>query len=117
MIGNIGFEMLIRGTKMRSLETIFAAVLLLQVAQVRCEDVGHHPGFKYSKFANEDDTALTNSSEVEQGVGRSGRQKRFIYFLCMNYPDCCDFRGKEVCGFACPVCPPKPPPVTNGCKF
>ena len=25
----------------------------------------------------------------------------------MNFPDCCDFRGKDVCGFACPKCPIK----------
>ena len=25
----------------------------------------------------------------------------------MNFPDCCDFRGADRCGFACPKCPIK----------
>jgi hypothetical protein len=65
-----------------------------------------NPGFKYSRAANVDDDG--NVPKI--------RQKRFIYFLCMNYPDCCDFRGKDVCGYPCPVCPKKKPPVTDGCK-
>ena len=35
------------------------------------------------------------------------RPKRYLALWCMNFPDCCDFRGKDVCGFACPKCPIK----------
>ena len=32
---------------------------------------------------------------------------------CMNFPDCCDIKGKDMCGFACPICPIK----VDFCKF
>jgi len=38
-------------------------------------------------------------------VEPKSREKRFLF--CMNFPDCCDFKGKDNCGFACPVCPIK----------
>ncbi len=35
------------------------------------------------------------------------RKKRFVALMCLNFPDCCNFRGRERCGFACPMCPKK----------
>ena len=57
-----------------------------------------------------DTTNENNSSEILH------RKKRWVNFLggiCMNYPLCCDIKGKDICGFFCPVCPIK----RDFCKF
>jgi hypothetical protein len=41
------------------------------------------------------------------------RPKRYLMLWCMNYPDCCDIKGKDRCGMACPKCPIK----LDKCKF
>jgi hypothetical protein len=59
---------------------------------------------------NDDATNKNNSSEILY------RKKRWVNFLggiCMNFPLCCDIKGKDVCGFFCPVCPIK----RDFCKY
>jgi hypothetical protein len=102
-------------------KVLFIFVSIIVVAQANRHDfeTEHSPQFKYSRFANELKTLddPETSDEHETSNDAKSRPKRFIYFLCMNFPDCCDFRGKDVCGYPCPVCPKKKPPVTDGCKF
>ena len=66
---------------------------------------------------NEDFEKDIISNNVDDVVDSSNvakpRQKRFFELWCMNFPDCCDIRGKDRCGFACPVCPIK----TDMCKL
>ena len=34
------------------------------------------------------------------------RKKRWLALgICMNFPMCCDIKGKDNCAFFCPVCP------------
>ena len=54
---------------------------------------------------------VLDSKEAKENLPKS-REKRHIFLLCMNFPDCCDIKGKDMCGFACPVCPVK----TDFCK-
>lgn len=51
--------------------------------------------------------AASSSDDVNGGTEpRAGRQKRFYYLWCMNFPDCCNLFGRgDRCGLACPVCP------------
>ena len=59
---------------------------------------------------NSDTTNGNNSSEILH------RKKRWVNILggiCMNYPLCCDIKGKDICGFFCPVCPIK----RDFCKY
>jgi len=118
--------------RMKKVLFIFVSITIV-VAQAERHDfeTEHSPQFKYSRFANElktlDEPETSNEHETSKELKTSkehdssndakSRPKRFIYFLCMNFPDCCDFRGKDVCGYPCPVCPKKKPPVTDGCKF
>ena len=53
------------------------------------------------KFAQAED--CDNKEENEP----KSRQKRHFYLWCMNFPDCCNVRGRDICGFACPKCPIK----------
>ncbi|XP_059083985.1 uncharacterized protein LOC131881212 [Tigriopus californicus] len=56
----------------------------------------------------EDEDLLVNSSIAAfSGEPRSGRHKRYWLLWCMNFPDCCDIKGEDTCGFACPGCPKK----------
>ena len=45
------------------------------------------------------------------------REKRGIFGvrfgLCLSFPLCCDVKGKDMCGFFCPVCPVK----VDYCKY
>ncbi len=81
------------------------------VVHIEGDENDSSPEYKYTRSANDDD-------DVVGGIPKK-RQKRFIYFFCMNYPDCCDFRGKDVCGYPCPVCPKKkpPPPLLDSCQY
>ena len=65
---------------------------------------------------DDDDCDKDSSNNVDGSNIAKPRQKRFFelpLLWCMNFPDCCDIRGKDICGFACPVCPIK----TDKCKF
>ncbi len=83
-------------------------IFVVRIDAVSEEEADISPDFKYSRLAND-----------VHGGNTKKRQKRFVYFFCMNYPDCCDFRGKDVCGYPCPVCPKKqpPPPILDSCKY
>ena len=91
-------------TKMKT-KLIFLTIICAAQAFGHTEDDNVPPNYKYSQIANENEKV-------------NSRPKRFVYFLCMNFPDCCDFRGKDVCGFPCPVCPKKEEPIPlTGCKL
>ena len=96
--------------KMQILIFFVAFIFVVQIDAIRDDnyDDDISPDFKYSRLAN----------DVMGGTTKK-REKRFVYFFCMNYPDCCDFRGKDVCGYPCPVCPKKkpPPPILDSCKY
>ena len=67
---------------------------------------------------NDDDCEKDSRNNVDDSISNVAkpRKKRFFelpLLWCMNFPDCCDIRGKDLCGFACPVCPIK----TDMCKF
>jgi len=52
--------------------------------------------------SNYNDTSASKDHDI------LSRKKRWITLsMCMNYPLCCDVRGKDRCGFFCPVCPIK----------
>ena len=56
------------------------------------------------------DTAISNMEDPQI----LERKKRWITVgFCMNFPLCCDIRGKDRCGFFCPVCPVK----RDYCKY
>ena len=44
---------------------------------------------------------------IHLSSSNKSRPKRYLALWCMNFPDCCDFRGADRCGFACPKCPIK----------
>jgi len=58
--------------------------------------------YKYSKMAN------------NQTV--HDRKKRFVLIFCLNFPNCCDFKGQDICGMPCPPCPKKKK-EPKGCKL
>lgn len=51
--------------------------------------------------------SVSLAQNVTDPSAPKSRQKRYLLLWCMNFPDCCDFRGRDVCGFACPKCPIK----------
>ena len=53
--------------------------------------------------ANNTTIAASNTNEVSEAS--LSRPKRFVLLFCINFPACCDVRGKDLCGFACPKCP------------
>ena len=56
---------------------------------------------------NADDETITKHND-DSTANLLDRKKRWITTgFCMNYPLCCDVKGKDTCGFYCPVCPIK----------
>ena len=105
----ISLSPVVRSNQTESKMKIFFLAILCAAAHTfgQADDFADNdrPNYKYSQIANENGTV-------------NSRPKRFVYFLCMNFPDCCDFRGKDVCGYPCPLCPKKEVPVPlTGCKF
>ena len=59
--------------------------------------------------SDESTTAADDTKDKVSSDDILNRKKRWITTgICMNYPMCCeDAKGKDNCGFFCPVCPIK----------
>ena len=52
------------------------------------------------------ETNLNPEDYTSEKDGMLSRKKRWIALgFCINFPMCCDIKGKDQCAFFCPVCP------------
>ena len=62
-----------------------------------------------SRIQQENEKLETNFNPEEYASEEDGmlsRKKRWVALgFCINFPMCCDVKGKDQCAFFCPVCP------------